>query len=837
MKKTIPLWVLSIWMLLCLTQSGMAETSSDQAESERQQRYDYRLATALQNFRDELKKFDGIRDRVLPHWAAIQKNLASLTELDRQSQQLLAGVQPTLLSLQNAQAVCTQLKTGLEQQAADLNIMLESATQADSLLEQSRLEVHACASVETVESALETNRRGRLLAKEASARYAQVLSGEQQNQALQATLTQAQAEAGKLEAVLANLYRLAGQAADRRETNRDDEIPPLDQVTALEQRLLAQAKKIKAHFEVETAREGTGWPEAEHAMDVTQGQIQDKAKETRAFLEPHQRAARDDQIIAKQHQDSIFDNYRTLLEASSAWRGSSCSQEIPRAGEFLEAAQKAMANLGLEAAAFELDQPAAQCLAKLKGHVPANPPARKGVLTVTITGPRQGLLDQPLHLGSAVTLDGAPLLDGAAYAYRWGSADGKSVTGQKSVTLIPRIPGEKVLRLTVTDPQGRSARAAATISVPVRLQVSIAADKAEAIAGDKVTTTAAINDEAALCPCTFAWRAVGIGQTFTGKSVWFGYHKPGQYAVTLDVKDRFGQTASAAHTIAVKAGADSAPAPAVSPTDQSERESLRRERERFQAREKERMERARQEQARREEQERARLEEARRYAEAERLRREQEALRQRQESREDNDFFGDLRNRPEGAGGTFADRLINAVDQIGRANEEHRRESERIEREWQEERRRQDEQLEREQRQREQQQAQQERQYREQLERAERARREWGVYIEEKSRLCCAHDVFKSYPYKKDGEVTYALKIAEIDAIKDRGGVRILKRGFTDNAMAKEWVCKHDVAPGGRWTSNYARVEGILVGNLPCKANVARPFGGGGKQVNRGKGG
>jgi hypothetical protein len=353
------------------------------------------------------------------------------------------------------------------------------------------------------------------------------------------------------------------------------------------------------------------------------------------------------------------------------------------------------------------------------------PPARQGVVAVAITGARQALQGQQLQMGSAITVDGVPVQDDDSYAYRWEGADGKSVTGKKSVTFTPRSPGDKVLRLTVTDPQGGSATSAATIFVPKLLQVSIGADKAEAVSGEKVSVTASIAGEEELCPCTFAWRAAGIGQTFTAKSVWFGYRQPGQYAVTLEVKDRFGQAASASHVLAVKEGAaGNTPGPAVSLKDpkEEERESLRRERERYQdqererlEREQQRLERERQEQARRVEQERARREEERRRqaAEAERLRREQQ---ERARRADDDEFFGDLRNRQEGSGGksgsSLGDALFNAIDQIGRANQEQRRESERIEREWQKGRRELEER------------SRQEQEQRERQERQERARQE-----------------------------------------------------------------------------------------------------------------
>lgn len=102
--------------------------------------------------------------------------------------------------------------------------------------------------------------------------------------------------------------------------------------------------------------------------------------------------------------------------------------------------------------------------------------------------------------------------------------------------------------------------------------------------------------------------------------------------------------------------------------------------------------------------------------------------------------------------------------------------------------------------------------------------REWAVYIEQDSALCCLHDVFDYYPYKKDGELPYELKIAEIAGVEGRSDVRVLRRGLSDERTAKDWVCGHDVLQGGRWTRNYARIEGVLVGNLPCEANIARPY-------------
>lgn len=100
---------------------------------------------------------------------------------------------------------------------------------------------------------------------------------------------------------------------------------------------------------------------------------------------------------------------------------------------------------------------------------------------------------------------------------------------------------------------------------------------------------------------------------------------------------------------------------------------------------------------------------------------------------------------------------------------------------------------------------------------------EWAVYITQDGALCCLHDVFNYYPYKRDGELPYDLEIGDMSAIQGRSDVRILQRGFTDSAVAEQWVCGHDVLAGGRWTRNYARIGGVLVGNLPCEANISRP--------------
>ena len=100
---------------------------------------------------------------------------------------------------------------------------------------------------------------------------------------------------------------------------------------------------------------------------------------------------------------------------------------------------------------------------------------------------------------------------------------------------------------------------------------------------------------------------------------------------------------------------------------------------------------------------------------------------------------------------------------------------------------------------------------------------EWVVYIAEDGALCCLHDQWDHYPQKRDGELPYAIMIAELGRVESRSDVRILRRGFDRDEDATRWVCGHDVLEGARWTRNYARVEGVLVGNLPCSANIKRP--------------
>lgn len=201
---------------------------------------------------------------------------------------------------------------------------------------------------------------------------------------------------------------------------------------------------------------------------------------------------------------------------------------------------------------------------------------------MSIAGERQALQGRQTSLGSVVTVDGVPVKDPDSYTYCWETSDGKSVTGKKSVTFTPRAPGQKTIKLTVADAQGRSANATIAITVPKLPQAVISADKGQVTTGTKITLTASVAEETEQCPCSYEWQASGESRQFTSKSVWFKYKKPGNYGINLTVKDRFGQTATAAYAVTVKEGPSKegrSPGTAAQRRQKAEEESLRRERE------------------------------------------------------------------------------------------------------------------------------------------------------------------------------------------------------------------------------------------------------------------
>ncbi|MEW6719729.1 MAG: PKD domain-containing protein, partial [Thermodesulfobacteriota bacterium] len=207
-------------------------------------------------------------------------------------------------------------------------------------------------------------------------------------------------------------------------------------------------------------------------------------------------------------------------------------------GEIEAAAQRAREAVGRNA---HLPERAAACAA-----------GDRTALGAAIGGPAQARIGTAVTLVANVTLGGAPVNEADGYTFRWETSDGRSVAGKRSVTFTPRTPGHKRVTLIVGDAKGRSATAAAAIFVPKPLSVSIGADRQPAAAGEQVTLSAAVGDEAELCPCTFQWRSDAAAPQGSTKSVRLTYPRAGSYTVALTAVDRYGQSAATTHTVTVK---------------------------------------------------------------------------------------------------------------------------------------------------------------------------------------------------------------------------------------------------------------------------------------------
>jgi PKD repeat protein len=172
-------------------------------------------------------------------------------------------------------------------------------------------------------------------------------------------------------------------------------------------------------------------------------------------------------------------------------------------------------------------------------------------LAVKIKGPTEIGLGQQADFLSEVTLDGVAVSDPDAYTYLWEATDATMPWKGKSVRYPYNAPGQKTIRLTVTDAGGRTATAAAALKVIPALSFTISADKSQLLTGEKVNLTSSIKGEGEQCPCSYQWSTTNH-KALTGSAVWFSYPKPGAYPVSLTVKNRFRQTTAATLNVTVK---------------------------------------------------------------------------------------------------------------------------------------------------------------------------------------------------------------------------------------------------------------------------------------------
>ncbi len=172
-------------------------------------------------------------------------------------------------------------------------------------------------------------------------------------------------------------------------------------------------------------------------------------------------------------------------------------------------------------------------------------------LAVKIKGPAEIGLGQQADFFSEVTLDGAAVSNPDTYTYLWEATDATMPWNGKSVRYPFNAPGQKTIRLTVSDDGGRKVTAAVTLKVIPALSFTITADKTQALTGEKVNFSSAIQGENEQCPCTYQWTTTNHN-ALTGSAVWFSYAKPGTYPASLKVTNRFQQTASATLNITVK---------------------------------------------------------------------------------------------------------------------------------------------------------------------------------------------------------------------------------------------------------------------------------------------
>jgi hypothetical protein len=88
--------------------------------------------------------------------------------------------------------------------------------------------------------------------------------------------------------------------------------------------------------------------------------------------------------------------------------------------------------------------------------------------------------------------------------------------------------------------------------------------------------------------------------------------------------------------------------------------------------------------------------------------------------------------------------------------------------------------------------------------------RQYFVYVNTGEFTCCK-DV-------RTGETPHPLRVGEVRERLPQ--MRMLAGPFGSADAARQWACSRPVYPAQAHISNWARVEGVLVSNLPCQANV-----------------
>lgn len=86
--------------------------------------------------------------------------------------------------------------------------------------------------------------------------------------------------------------------------------------------------------------------------------------------------------------------------------------------------------------------------------------------------------------------------------------------------------------------------------------------------------------------------------------------------------------------------------------------------------------------------------------------------------------------------------------------------------------------------------------------------RQYFVYFRSDEFTCCKDE---------KGEAPHPLHVGEVR--EWTAAHRKLAGPFASADAAKEWACGHEIYRAQAWISNWARVGGVLVSNLPCKAN------------------
>lgn len=166
-------------------------------------------------------------------------------------------------------------------------------------------------------------------------------------------------------------------------------------------------------------------------------------------------------------------------------------------------------------------------------------------------------------VGTPVAFDDASTdADGTIIAWEWDFGDGARANEPSPTHTFDR-PGDRTVRLTVTDEMG--ATASATARVTVRAPSFSAAIDAPTTAtvGESITVRDASEGEG-VSVTAWSWN-FGDGATATTANATHAYAEPGAYTIALDVTTSDGRTHSALARIEVTP-AETTPTPTSAPT-------------------------------------------------------------------------------------------------------------------------------------------------------------------------------------------------------------------------------------------------------------------------------